>query len=125
MGWGEAAQITQVIAVPVTALGIIVSLAIGIGTLRELKAERVHRVRPILRFPNGGQVVPVTLSDSSFLPGFEARSALSFTTNRPKGNNRLDATAMWGISPTMELVLLLMQGLHFSTIVSLSVTNVL
>ena len=59
MGWSEAAQVAQVIAVPVTALGIIVSLSIGIGTLRELKAERLHRVRPILRFPNGGQVIPV------------------------------------------------------------------
>jgi hypothetical protein len=69
MGWSEAAQVAQVIAVPVTALGIIVSLSIGIGTLRELKAERLHRVRPILRFPNGGQVIPVELSDSSYLPG--------------------------------------------------------
>lgn len=96
MGWSEAAQVAQVIAVPVTALGIIVSLAIGIATLRELKAERLHRVRPILRFPNGGQVIPVELSDSSYLPGFEPQSALSLTRNRQKGNNRLDATALWG-----------------------------
>jgi hypothetical protein len=96
MGWGEAAQIAQVVAVPVTAIGIIVSLAIGIGTLRELRTERLHRVQPILRFPNGAQVIPVELSDSSFLLGINPNVALSMTTNRPKGSNRLDAKAMWG-----------------------------
>jgi hypothetical protein len=96
MGWDEAAHVAQVFAVPVTAIGIIVSLTIGVATLRELKAERQHRVRPILRFPNGGQSVPVELSDSSFLPGFNPRFALSATSNRPKGNNRLDAKADWG-----------------------------
>jgi hypothetical protein len=96
MGWGEAAQVAQVFAVPITAIGIIVSLTIGIGTLRELRAERLHRVRPILRFPNGGHVIPVELSDSNYLPGFDPRFVLSLTANRPKGNNRLDATSMWG-----------------------------
>jgi len=96
MGWNEAAQVAQVIAVPITALGIIVSPAIGIRTLHELKVERLHRVRPILRFPNGGQMIPVELSDSSYLPGFAPPSALSLTSNRPKGNNRLDATGLLG-----------------------------
>ena len=96
MEWGEAAQVAQVFAVLITAVGIIVSLMIGIKTLRELRAERLHRMRPIFRFPNGGQRVPITLSDSNFLPGFDPKFALTVTANRPKGDNRLDATSSWG-----------------------------
>jgi hypothetical protein len=96
MNWNEAAQIAQVFAVPITAIGILVSLAIGITTLREMKAERVHRVRQLLQFNQGGQSVPITFSDSSYLPGLNAHFALEHTKHRPKGKNRLDATVLWG-----------------------------
>jgi hypothetical protein len=96
MTWGEAAQVAQVVAVPVTAIGIIVSLMIGIGTLRELRAERQHRVQPILRFPTGPQMLHVELKDSSYLPGLDPRVILPLTAQRPKGNNRLDTTSFWG-----------------------------
>jgi hypothetical protein len=95
MDWVEAAQIAQVFAVPVTTAGILVSLAIGITTLREMKAERVHRVRPLLRFDVGGRRIPVALSDSGYLLGIDPNFALKSTTRRPIGKNRLDATALW------------------------------
>ena len=56
------AKIAQVLSVPVVACGVLVSLYIGLSTLRELRAERKYRIRPYCIFDMGGQQLPVTLT---------------------------------------------------------------
>lgn len=87
--WQLAAEVAQVLAVPATTAGVIISLWIGIGTLRELRNERMQRARPYLLFDGGGYRLPASLDDSGGIPGIDPGFAHKLTRSRPKGNNRL------------------------------------
>jgi hypothetical protein len=71
----DVARLAQVIALPITASGVLVSLYIGISTLRELRAERKYRVRPFCIFKRGGFGVHVELEDKYGIPGIQPQLA--------------------------------------------------
>lgn len=55
----------------VVGVGAIVSIWIGLASLREVRRERAQRVRPWLAFDHGGQFIRCENSSTNGLPGIE------------------------------------------------------
>src|SRR4051812_43970084 len=99
----QFAKLAPAFLVPVTALGVIVtavgvliSLYIGVSTLREVRRGRQHSVQPFCLFATGGQRIPVEFVDASGIPGINIDVASRLTRDRPLGPNRVDVKVPWG-----------------------------
>jgi hypothetical protein len=89
----QLAKLAPAILVPITAIGVLVSLYIGISTLREVRFSRQQSIRPFCLFASGAQMVPVDLVDREGVPGIDFDFARGLTEGRPPGKNRAQ---FWG-----------------------------
>jgi hypothetical protein len=99
----QFAKIAPAFLVPVTALGVLitaagvlVSLYVGISTLREVRRGRQHSIQPYCLFGTGPQKVSVEFSDANGIPGIDISHAVRLTKDRPPGKNRVDTKHLWG-----------------------------
>jgi len=79
----QFAKIAPAFLVPLTALGalitaggVLVSLFVGISTLREVRKGRQYSVRPFCLFAAGGQMIPIEFTDRHGIVGIEPNVAL-------------------------------------------------
>jgi hypothetical protein len=100
----QFAKLAPAFLVPVTALGVLitaagvlVSLYVGISTLREVRKGRQQSIQPFCLFAIGGQKIPVEFADSYGIPGIDPSHASRLTKERPRGKNRVDAKNHWGM----------------------------
>jgi hypothetical protein len=107
--WDTYSQVSQAFIAPVTAVGVLASLYIGVRTLRELRDERMQRGKPVLRFDGGGYRLPARLDDSYGIPGIDPAYARKLMVNRPKGKNRLSIEGHYtnlknhGLGPALDV----------------------
>jgi hypothetical protein len=99
----QFAKIAPAFLVPVTALGVLitaagvlVSLYVGISTLREVRRGRQHSIQPYCLFSTGTQQISVEFSDAGGIPGVDIGPAVRLTKDRPPGKNRADTKHLWG-----------------------------
>lgn len=94
--WSQWSEIAQVIAIPVTSMGVLVSLWIGVSTLRELRNERTIRARPLLLFDSGARVCAAVFDDLGGVPGIVGPEVDANAKRRPPGPNRIGLKEDWG-----------------------------
>ncbi len=95
MDWELAAQIAQVIATLLTGVGVIVSLWLGVRSLKELQSDRAERARPYLLFQMGPHFIGTQRREIWGIPGINpqyARSVLGSQAGKPSIVPRLK----WG-----------------------------
>lgn len=78
----------------VIGVGAIVSIWIGLASLREVRRERARRVRPWLAFDHGGQYVRCEISTTNGLPGLEPAFIQKIAGASPRDVRK--PTSMWG-----------------------------
>jgi hypothetical protein len=94
--WQTASAISQVCATVLSGIGIVVSVVIGIRTLREVQADRLYRVRPKLLFDKGGRRVDCRLEQKIGIPGIDPGLASALLRDRPSGALTCVANDLWG-----------------------------
>jgi len=95
LDWQTWAAIAQVVTTVLTGIGIIVSLWIGVRTLREVRDDRLHRVRPKLLFQRGGQRVTCELKERPGIPGIDPEYAAHLLKNKPPAARHCLAKHLW------------------------------
>ena len=88
--------IAQVISTILTGIGIIISIWIAITTLREMRSERIHRVKPKVLFVKGGQLVLGERVEARGIPGINPAYAKEILANKPKNAKAIHAKTFWG-----------------------------
>jgi hypothetical protein len=94
--WKALSDASQVALTIITAIGVMVSLAIGRRTLAALHDQRLQNVRPYLCFDLGAQSIPVELKDIDGVPGLDYQYVRRIRGPRPPGPNCLTASRPWG-----------------------------
>jgi hypothetical protein len=95
MNWELATQIAQVIATILTGVGVIVSVWIGISTVRETRADRIQSVKPKLLFDRGGQMVQCDLVEANGIPGIDFTYASTLLKHKPPGTKSCKPKTSW------------------------------
>jgi len=102
-GLEQFARVAPALLVPVTAVGVLVtaagiliSLYVGVSTLREVRRGRQLSIQPFCLFATGAQKIAVELSDANGIPGIDLAMASQLTKNKPAGENRVDVKNHWG-----------------------------
>lgn len=96
MDWEVGAQIAQVAATVLLAIGVGISINMSRRTFGEMRTERALRVRPRLLFRPGGNVVPCELSEGVGIPGVNIGVARYHLRDMPCGAKRCVPKSMWG-----------------------------
>lgn len=96
MNWEITVQVAQVAATVLLGIGIIISLWIGIKTLREVHSDRIHRVYPRLLFNRGGQVVKCKLAEADGIMGIDPKFAAELLKSKPSGVRSCIPLTFWG-----------------------------
>ena len=95
MNWELAAHIAQVLSTLVVGLGVIVSLRVGLRTVRNAEAARIQSVRPELYFEYGGHSVACEEGKGGGIPGIDWNHAQEFLKARPKAATQLSVKQPW------------------------------
>jgi hypothetical protein len=95
LDWQTWVAIAQVLSTLLAGIGIIVSMWIGIRTLREVRDDRLHRVRPKLLFNYGGQEVPCELREALGIPGIDFEYARTLLSDKPPGARHCLPKHLW------------------------------
>jgi len=65
----------QMASTIITGVGVMVSIGLGIATIKNNKLQRVAKIRPELMFNIGGQLVSATVAELHSFPGKDPRSS--------------------------------------------------
>jgi hypothetical protein len=96
LDWQLYAQIAQVTATLLTGIGITISCVLGLRMVKELKADREHRIRPRVLFDKGGQKITCQLVEAAGIPGIDPAIAMHLLRLKPAGAKTCVAKDLWG-----------------------------
>lgn len=74
--WETAAQVAQVVTTILTGIGVIVSIILGVRSLRAIHEDRIERARPYLLFLRGASLIPAEIGEVRGIPGININIAL-------------------------------------------------
>lgn len=98
MNWALAADVAQVVSTLVAAIGIGVSVWLGVKASRDSDKDRAHGVRPFVLFEQGGQGVKLELAPPGAIPGINPQYVREILPPIPAGaqSRRIGIDSRWG-----------------------------
>jgi hypothetical protein len=96
MDWQLAAQVAQVISTVLLAIGILASLWIGIYTLREVRSDRIHAIRPKVIFDRGGEILKCEFNADQGIMGIDPKHSAELLKDKPPNATFCVPKSSWG-----------------------------